>query len=74
MSDDKRMDAKRWTLFRLIFVAFSVTAAYALFSIGALDDVTSLGGILILIAAFAAVAIGIYRFVKNIKDPDNPLG
>ncbi len=74
MTDEKRMDGKRWTLFRIIFIAFSVTAGFFLYKLGALENLTSIGGFLILVIAFAVVAIGIYQFVKNIRDPDNPLG
>lgn len=72
MSDKKRMDGIRWDLVRIIFLAFSISAGYFLYSSGALQDITSIGGFLILVLAFAAVAAAIYRFVVNLKNPERP--
>ncbi|MEM6513038.1 MAG: hypothetical protein AAF660_08505 [Pseudomonadota bacterium] len=74
MANHKRMSSRRWALFRMIVLVFSLGAAYLLFAQGAFDSPWTFGGFLIFLGAFALAAAGIYRFVKHLDDPDKPLG
>jgi hypothetical protein len=68
------MDSTRWKYFRITFVVCILTMGLIIYDQGGFDSVTTYGAIGIMILAIVAIGFGIYRFVKSLDDPDQPLG
>ena len=58
------MNAKKWRYFRIAFVVFTLAASLMIYLQGGFDSMGP-GGLAILLVAFAAVGLLIYRFVRN---------
>lgn len=63
------MNAEKWRYFGITFVVFVLTFSLIIFEQGGFDSMGP-GGLVILLVAFAAVGLLIYRFVRgNSADP-----
>jgi hypothetical protein len=63
------MNRKKWRSFRVAFVIFAIVASVEIYRQGGFASM-GLGGLVILLLAFAAVALAIYLFVKD--EPEDP--
>jgi hypothetical protein len=63
------MNPEKWRYFRVAFVAFALVASVAIYEHGGFSSM-GLGGLAILLLAFAAVALAVYLFVKD--EPEDP--
>ena len=63
------MNSRKWRYFGITFVVFVLTFSLMIFEQGGFDSMGP-GGVAILMVAFAAVGLLIYRFVRgNSEDP-----
>lgn len=63
------MNAEKWRYFGIAFVVFALVASLMIYLQGSFDSMQP-SGLAILLVAFAAVGLLIYRFVRdNSEDP-----
>ena len=63
------MSAEKWRYFGIAFVVFALVASLMIYLLGDFDSMQP-SGLAILLVAFAAVGLLIYRFVRgNSADP-----
>ncbi len=65
------MNSTKWRYFRIAFVVFALAASLMIYEQGGFKSM-GLGGLVILLLAFAAVGLALYRFVTNSHKPQDP--
>jgi hypothetical protein len=66
------MSPNRWKQFRIVFVVCVVIAGVMIYEQGGFERLDTKGGIAIMILSITAVRYAIYRFVRGLRNPEDP--